>query len=34
MNSDAFNYVVYGLTLAALAGSALTIYRLGRGARG
>jgi uncharacterized membrane protein YdjX (TVP38/TMEM64 family) len=28
MNSDAFNYVVYGLTLIALAGSAFTIYRL------
>jgi membrane protein YqaA with SNARE-associated domain len=28
MNSDAFNYVVYGLTLVALAGSAVTIYRL------
>jgi membrane protein YqaA with SNARE-associated domain len=28
MNSDAFNYVVYGLTLAAVAGSALTVYRL------
>lgn len=28
MNSDAFNYVVYGLTLVAVAGSALTIYRL------
>ncbi|HEX8687396.1 MAG TPA: hypothetical protein VF654_12890, partial [Pyrinomonadaceae bacterium] len=34
MNSDAFNYVVYGLTLVALAGSAVTIYRLLRGARG
>ena len=28
MNSDAFNYVVYGLTLVAVAGSAFTIYRL------
>ncbi len=28
MNSDAFNYVVYGLTLVALAGSAVTIYKL------
>jgi membrane protein YqaA with SNARE-associated domain len=28
MNSDAFSYVVYGLTLAAVAGSAVTIYRL------
>src|ERR671916_1838352 len=26
MNSDAFNYVVYGLTLLAVAGSAVTIY--------
>src|SRR5215211_3932863 len=34
MNSDAFNYVIYGLTLVALAGSAVTIYRLGKGARG
>jgi membrane protein YqaA with SNARE-associated domain len=45
MNSDAFNYVVYGLTLVAVAGSAVTIYRLvascrerpegaGRGAKG
>ena len=34
MNSDAFNYVVYGLTLVAVAGSAFTVYRLlwsGRG---
>jgi membrane protein YqaA with SNARE-associated domain len=34
MNSDAFNYVVYTLTLVAVAGSAVTIYRLlwsGRG---
>ena len=28
MNSDAFNYVVYGLTLVAVAGSAVTAYRL------
>ena len=28
MNSDAFNYVVYGLTLVAVAGSAVTTYRL------
>ena len=28
MNSDAFNYVVYALTLVAVAGSAVTIYRL------
>jgi membrane protein YqaA with SNARE-associated domain len=28
MNSDVFNYVVYGLTLAAVAGSAFTIFRL------
>ena len=28
MNSDAFNYVVYALTLVAVAGSAFTIYRL------
>jgi membrane protein YqaA with SNARE-associated domain len=28
MNSDAFNYVVYGLTLVALAGSAVTVYKL------
>ena len=34
INSDAFNYVVYGLTLVAIAGSAFTIYRLLRGARG
>lgn len=31
MNSDIFNYVVYGLTLAAVAGSAFTIFRLFRG---
>jgi uncharacterized membrane protein YdjX (TVP38/TMEM64 family) len=37
MNSDAFNYVVYLLTFVAVAGSAVTIYRLfwsGRGERG
>jgi hypothetical protein len=28
MHSDAFSYVIYGLTLAAVAGSALTIFRL------
>ena len=28
MNSDAFNYVVYGLTLVAVAGSIVTVYRL------
>ena len=28
MNSDAFNYVVYALTLVAVAGSAVMIYRL------
>ncbi|MFL6286690.1 MAG: hypothetical protein ACJ74Q_26425 [Pyrinomonadaceae bacterium] len=28
MNSNIFNYVVYGLTLAAVAGSAFTIFRL------
>ncbi len=28
MNSDIFNYAVYGLTLAAVAGSAFTIFRL------
>jgi membrane protein YqaA with SNARE-associated domain len=28
MNSDAFNYVVYGLTLVAVAGSAVTLYQL------
>ncbi len=28
MNSDAFSYVVYALTLVAVAGSAFTIYRL------
>jgi len=36
MNSDAFNYVVYALTLVAVAGSAVTAYRLfwsGRGSR-
>jgi membrane protein YqaA with SNARE-associated domain len=30
MNSDAFNYVVYALTLVAVAGSAVTIYRMFR----
>ncbi len=34
MNSDAFNYVVYGLTLVAVAGSAVTIYRLATSGRG
>jgi membrane protein YqaA with SNARE-associated domain len=37
MNSDAFNYVVYALTLVAVAGSAVTVYRLlasGREGRG
>ncbi len=34
MNSDAFNYVVYGLTLVAVAGSAVTIYRLISSGRG
>ena len=34
MNSDAFNYVVYALTLVAVAGSAVTIYRLLRSGRG
>lgn len=33
MNSDIFNYVVYGLTLAAVAGSAFTIFRLFGGKR-
>ena len=33
MNSDIFNYVVYGLTLAAVAGSAFTIFRLFAGKR-
>lgn len=28
MNSDAFNYVVYTLTLVAVAGSAVTVYRM------
>ena len=28
MHSDAFSYVIYGLTLAAIAGSALMIFRL------
>jgi membrane protein YqaA with SNARE-associated domain len=34
MNSDAFNYVVYALTLVAVAGSAVTIYRMLRSGRG
>ena len=34
MNSDAFNYVVYLLTLVAVAGSAVTIYRMLRSGRG
>jgi membrane protein YqaA with SNARE-associated domain len=34
MNSDAFNYVVYALTLVAVAGSAVTIYRMFRSGRG
>jgi membrane protein YqaA with SNARE-associated domain len=34
MNSDAFNYVVYGLTLVAVAGSAVTIYRMFWSGRG
>lgn len=34
MNSDAFNYVVYALTLVAVAGSAVTIYRLFGSGRG
>ena len=33
MNSDVFNYVVYGLTLAAVAGSAFTIFRMFGGKR-
>lgn len=33
MNSDAFTYVVYGLTLVAVVGSAVTIYRLFAGGR-
>jgi membrane protein YqaA with SNARE-associated domain len=33
MNSNVFNYVVYGLTLAAIAGSAFTIFRLFGGKR-
>jgi membrane protein YqaA with SNARE-associated domain len=33
MNSDAFNYVVYALTLVAVAGSAVTIYRMFRSGR-
>ena len=34
MNSDAFGYVVYGLTLVAVAGSAVTVYRLFWSGRG
>jgi membrane protein YqaA with SNARE-associated domain len=34
MNSDAFNYVVYGLTLVAVLGSAVTLYRMFRSGRG
>ena len=34
MNSDAFNYVVYALTLVAVAGSAVTIYRMFWSGRG
>jgi len=34
MNSDIFNYVVYGLTLAAVAGSAFTIFRMFRSKAG
>ena len=34
MNSDAFNYVVYALTVVAVAGSAVTIYRLFWSGRG
>jgi membrane protein YqaA with SNARE-associated domain len=34
MDSDAFNYVVYGLTLVAVAGSAVTIYRMFWSGRG
>jgi membrane protein YqaA with SNARE-associated domain len=34
MNSDAFNYVVYALTLVAVAGSAVTIYKLFWSGRG
>jgi len=34
MNSDAFNYVVYALTLAAVLGSAVTIYRMFWSGRG
>lgn len=35
MNSDAFSYFIYGLTLVAVVGSAFTIFRLfgGRGAK-
>jgi len=34
MNSDAFNYVVYALTLVAVAGSAVTMYRMFWSGRG
>ncbi|MBA3240698.1 MAG: hypothetical protein H0T60_05675 [Acidobacteria bacterium] len=34
MNSDAFEYVVYGFALVALVGSALTVYKLFAGGRG
>lgn len=34
MNSAVFNYVVYGLTLVAVAGSAVTIYRMFRSRKG
>jgi hypothetical protein len=34
MDSDAFNYVVYALTLVAVAGSAVTIYRMFWSGRG
>lgn len=34
MNSDAFNYIVYALTLVAVAGSAVTLYRMFRSGRG
>ena len=34
MNSDAFNYAVYALTLVAVAGSAATIYRMFWSGRG
>ncbi|MET0645868.1 MAG: hypothetical protein ABW208_04555 [Pyrinomonadaceae bacterium] len=34
MNSDAFNYIVYALTLVAVAGSAVTVYRMFWSGRG